>query len=133
MTGTSLDRVRILAVEDHADTRRLLKLFLEHSGAEVTAVESGRAALQEIQTRRPDVLICDIGMPGMDGYQLLERIRTLEPNIASVPAIACTAFVTEEDVTHAFAVGFQAHLAKPFDPDQLARTIVNVVRTSSEN
>jgi CheY-like chemotaxis protein len=133
VAGTNLDTVKILAVEDHADTRRVLKLFLEHSGAEVTAVESARAALQEIQTHRPDVLICDIGMPEMDGYQLLERIRDLEPRIASVPAIACTAFVTQEDVAHAFAVGFQAHLAKPLDPDQLVRAIVNVIRMSSEN
>jgi CheY-like chemotaxis protein len=111
----------------------LVKLFLEHSGAEVTAVESGRAALQEIQRHRPDVLICDIGMPEMNGYQLLERIRSLEPGIASVPAIACTAFVTEEDVAQAFAVGFQAHLAKPLDPNQLVRTIVNMVRASRQN
>jgi CheY-like chemotaxis protein len=130
VAGTSLDAVKILAVEDHSDTRRLLKLFLEYSGAKVTAVASGRAALQAIQTQRPDVLICDIGMPEMNGYQLLERIRNLEPGMASVPAIACTAFVTEEDVAQALAVGFQAHLAKPLDPNQLVRTIVSVVATN---
>jgi CheY-like chemotaxis protein len=133
VTSTSLQTVKILAVEDHADTRRALKTFLERSGAEVTAVESGRAALQEIQTQKPDVLICDIGMREMNGYQLLERIRNLEPEIASVPAIACTAFVREEDVERAFAVGFQAHLAKPLDPNRLLRTVVEVMAKNKKN
>jgi CheY-like chemotaxis protein len=132
VASASLQTIKILAVEDHADTRALLKLFLERAGAEVTAVASGHAALEEIQKRKPDLLICDIGMYGMDGYQLLEKIRLLESEIASVPAIACTAFTSSEDIGRAIAVGFQAHLAKPVNPDALLQTIIKVVGTDTQ-
>ena len=133
MAGANLETIKILAVEDHEDTRVFLKRFLEHNGAEVVAVESGWAALEELQKYNPDVLLCDIGMPGLDGYQLLEKIRKLELEISSLPAIACTAFATGEDVRRAFEVGFQAHIAKPLDPDKLIQTIVDVIHVRSAN
>lgn len=133
MAGANLETIKILAVEDHPDTRALLKRFLENSGAEVMAMESGWAALEEIQKYNPDVLICDIGMPGMDGYQLLEKIRKLGLEISSLPAIACTAFTSGEDVRRALEVGFQAHVAKPLDPDKLVRTIIEVIHARSGN
>jgi CheY-like chemotaxis protein len=104
----------------------MLTLLLERSGAEVVAVGSGRAALEEIQKHKPDVLVCDIGMPEMNGYEFLRRVRDLKPEIASVPAIACTAFARNEDVERAFAAGFQAHIAKPIDPKNFVQTVADV-------
>lgn len=101
MFGAVLASIKILAVEDHADTRKMLKIFLESSGAEVTAVESGPAALEAIQKKQPDVLVCDLSMPHMDGFELLRKIRGLGREIAFVPAIACTAFGSEEDMARA--------------------------------
>lgn len=115
---------------DHAGFHS--KLLLEHLGAEVVAVGSGRAALEEIQKYKPDVLVCDIGMPEMNGYELLRRIRGLKPEIASVPAIACTVFARSEDVEHAFAAGFQAHIAKPIDPKNFVQTIADVAARRKE-
>jgi len=96
-------------------------------------VESGWAALEEIQKYNPEVLICDIGLPGLDGYQLLKKIRKLGLEISSIPAIACTAFTSREDVRHAFEVGFQAHIVKPFDPDKLVQTIMEVIHSRPDN
>lgn len=119
--------IELLIAEDHAETRALLKIFLERAGADVVAVGSGSAALAVIQTHHFDVVLCDIGMPDMDGYQLLQKIRVLEPEIGRQPAIACTAYVAPEDVSRSHRAGFQAHVAKPVNPPELVNTIVNVV------
>jgi CheY-like chemotaxis protein len=123
----ALSNVKILAVEDHADTRLLFKAFLERSGADVIAVESGQAALLAIQRHKFDVVLCDIGMPDMDGYQFLQKIRDLEPQIGYQPAIACTAYTTPTDVACAHRAGFQALVAKPVDLAELVNTILTVV------
>jgi CheY-like chemotaxis protein len=126
-SSRALSNVKILAVEDHADTRLLLKVFLERSGADVIAVESGLAALSVIQRHKFDVRLCDIGMPDMDGYQFLQKVRDLEPQIGCQPAIACTAYAIPTDVARAQRAGFQAHVAKPIDPTELIKIILNVV------
>jgi CheY-like chemotaxis protein len=127
-----LASIKILAVEDHADTRNVLKIFLEWSGAEVTVVESGSAALEAIQKQKPDVLLCDLSMPQMDGFELLQKIRDLGREIGSVPAIACTAFGGKEDVARTQRAGFQAHITKPIDPKVLVATIADVVHSMPE-
>jgi CheY-like chemotaxis protein len=124
VSSTPLANLRILAVEDHADTRIALKIFLERFGANVTAVESGAAALATIRREKPDLLLCDLSMPQMDGYQLLERIRQREPEIGFIPAIACTAFVSTEEAARTRRAGFQAYVAKPMDLTALVATIV---------
>jgi CheY-like chemotaxis protein len=128
-----LASVKILAVEDHADTREVLKIFLEWSGAEVVAVESGSAALEALQNQKPDVLICDLSMPQMDGFELLQKIRDLGPQSGSVPAIACTAFGGKEDVARTQRAGFQAHITKPVDPKILVATIADIVHSMPED
>jgi len=127
VSSRALSNIKILTVDDQADTRTILKIFLERSGAEVIAVESGPAALVEIQRRKFDVILCDIGMPGMDGYQLLQKVRELEPKIGCRPAIACTAYVAPADVARARRAGFQAHIAKPVDPAELVNTVASVI------
>ena len=130
MSSSPLANLRILAVEDHVDTRSILKIFLERFGASVTAVESGAAALAAIRREKPDLLLCDLSMPQMDGYQLLERIRQRESEIGFIPAIACTAFVSNEEVARTRRAGFQAYVGKPIDLTALVATIVKCFERS---
>ena len=125
----ALASIKIHAVEDQADTRKTIKLFLEWSGADVIAVESGHAALEAIREKKPDVLLCDLSMPQMDGFELLQKIRHLGGEIGSVPAIACTAFGGKEEMARTRRAGFQAHVTKPADPDVLVATIVEVIQS----
>jgi CheY-like chemotaxis protein len=127
VVGASLASLKILAVEDHRDTRLLLKMILQLSGAEVTALGSGRAALEAIQQLKPDVILCDLRMPQMDGFELLQKIRGLGGEVGNVPAIACTALGNEEDMIRTQRAGFQAHVTKPLDAKRLVETIVKVV------
>ena len=119
-----LSGVRVLVVDDEPDARDLVATSLGRYGAEVVTVGSGREALDAIARRGGDapfdVVVSDIGMPGMDGYTLIQRIRKLDDAVSSVPAIAVTAYSREEDRDHALACGFQAHVAKPVDMAQLA-------------
>jgi CheY-like chemotaxis protein len=122
-----LKNLRILVVEDDADTRELLKTILERCGAEVRAVASSSAALAEMADRIPNVLISDIGMAGENGYDLIKKIRSLEPERGGrVPAVALTAYAAAADRRRALLAGFQTHLAKPVEPDELLAVIVNL-------
>jgi PAS domain S-box-containing protein len=122
--GVDLQGVRVLIVEDERDTRELLSVALAGYGARVRAAASVNEALDELHVSSPDVLVSDIGMPGRDGYALLDAVRGAdEPRISSVPAIALTAYAKPEDRALALASGFQAHLTKPLEPVQLARAI----------
>ncbi len=121
-----LKKLRILIVEDERDTRDFLVRLLEECGASVSAAVSGQEALDLLNTQRPDVLICDIGMPGMDGYTLIQLIRkSTDPRLARMPAIALTAFARPEDRTRALHAGFQAHLVKPMEPAELIATVAS--------
>ena len=118
--------VRVLVVDDERDTREVMAIVLEGCGAQVQTAESGRAALDLLNRDSFDVLVSDIGMPGMDGYQLLKQIREyLSPH--ALPAIALTAFARAEDRTRALQSGFQIHLAKPADTGELVATIANLL------
>ena len=120
--------VRVLVVDDEPDARDLLRVVLEGCGAAVTIAASALEALEALRRSPPAVLVSDIGMPGMDGYDLIRRVREL--GIAeggSTPALALTAFAREADRTRALAAGYQEHLAKPADPLQLATTVATLV------
>jgi len=126
-TGQKLEGLRILIVEDDADTREMLKTILERCGATVTAAESSNAALAEISHRIPDVLISDIGMPGESGYELIKKIRSLDPDLGGrVPAVALTAYAGAADRRRALLAGFQTHLAKPVEPDELLAVVASL-------
>jgi signal transduction histidine kinase/ActR/RegA family two-component response regulator len=121
--------VRILVVDDQEDARDLLRTMLSQYGALVTAVDSARAALEEIDRRPPDVVLSDVGMPREDGYALIRQLRLRPSNRGGrIPAIAVTAYASVADRATALESGFQAHIAKPFDPAQLARTVASVRR-----
>ena len=120
----TLKHRRILLVEDDADTQELLKTLLRRHGAEVTAVSSSTAALEEIERGKPDVIISDIGMTGENGYELIRKIRSLDPEAGGhIPAIALTAYAGAADRRRALLAGFQTHLAKPIDPADLIAVI----------
>ncbi|RZT10982.1 PAS domain S-box-containing protein [Duganella sp. CF402] len=115
-----LSGVQVLVVDDEDDARELIKRILSDCNAEVLTAATAAEALQLLQHERPDLLVSDLGMPGMDGYGLLDRIRALGPSRGGdLPAIALTAFAHAEDRGRALASGFLAHLAKPVEPDEL--------------
>jgi CheY-like chemotaxis protein len=126
MPDTRLRDIRVVAVDDNADARELLKVILERSSAETVVVSSGQEALEAIRGIHPDVLICDLAMPEMDGYEVLENVRRLEPELGQLPVIAFTAAARDEDRATTRLAGFQAHLAKPIEPDELVRTVLEL-------
>jgi signal transduction histidine kinase len=124
--GDLLAGVRVLVVEDEADTRDLLVTALQQCGAAVTAVATAAEALDALDTL-PDVLVSDIGLQGEDGYSLLRKVRSRGPERGgNVPAAALTAFARAEDRLRALEAGFETHLAKPLDPSELVATVARL-------
>jgi PAS domain S-box-containing protein len=124
--------MRVLAVDDDADTLEMLTLFLRRAGAEVASAASAAAALETLESFRPDVLVADIGMPEVDGYELLRRVRALLPDRGGLtPAIALTAYAGEPDRVRALRSGFQAHLPKPVEPDALIDAVTDLAGTAA--
>ena len=122
----SLKGIRVLIVEDEPDTREFLERFLATSGADVAAVGSAAEALTELTRCEADILVSDIGLPDVDGYDLMQQVRRLgAKNCGAIPAIALTAYARTEDRTRAFRAGYQAHLAKPVEPTELLATIAS--------
>jgi PAS domain S-box-containing protein len=120
----SLTGIRVFVVDDDADTRELIGFILEQRGAIVTSVGSAVDALQVIEYIKPDVLISDIGMPDMDGYMLMREIRAMPNQNSQILAIALTAYAGETNHQQALAAGFQHHISKPVDAEQLVQIIV---------
>jgi CheY-like chemotaxis protein len=135
-SANPLTGIRILLVEDEPDTRLAMTYTLEKAGADVTAVGSAADAIAAVSAskndRRYDVLLCDIGMPGEDGYSLLAKLRLLEnlEGIAPLPAIAVTSYVQEADRARAEAVGFDATLDKPVQLRTMLTTIAELAKRS---
>jgi signal transduction histidine kinase/CheY-like chemotaxis protein len=120
--------VRILLVEDDADSRDLTATVLEQAGALVTPVADAAAAMDTLLRTEPDVLVSDIELPGQDGYQLIRRVRAL-PLAAhrDIPALALTAYAGAQDASRAVEAGFQLHVPKPFQPRELVDVLARVV------
>jgi CheY-like chemotaxis protein len=116
------------------DTRDYLSFVLKLAGATVTVAASAGKALQALARSQPDVLLSDIGMPDMDGYMLLQQVRSLPlEHLGQIPAIALTAYAGEFDRQQAIAAGFQMHLAKPIEPEKLIGAIVNLLNENRAN
>ena len=122
-----LDGVEVLAVDDEPDSLNLLKAVLEGAGATVTTVYSAADALEAIRTRSCDVIVADIGMPDMDGLQLIRAVRQLDEPSRSTPAAALTAYARSQDRITSLASGYQMHLVKPIDPVELIVAISTLV------
>jgi PAS domain S-box-containing protein len=122
-----LSGIRVLVVDDDPDSREFISFALELYGAEVTTASSVSEALQTLEELKPDVLVSDIGMPEMDGYEFLRQIRKCTPEQGGLtPAIALTAYAGEFDQRQAVAAGFQMHISKPVEPDALATAIIKL-------
>jgi CheY-like chemotaxis protein len=118
----------VLLVDDEADARDLITMLLAQLGAEVTAVGGAAEAVQALDRAAFDVLVSDIGMPGEDGYALMRSIRARPPDHGGrIPAVALTAYARAEDRVRSRAVGFERHVAKPVDPEELIAAVVGVV------
>jgi len=107
---------KILVVDDDARVRDALALLLERAGASITTAESAESARARIDQLVPQALVCDIAMPGEDGYSFIQSLRTRG---IRAPAIALTAHASEHAARRAIEAGFDRHLAKPIDVDRL--------------
>ncbi len=119
--------VRVVAVDDDADARKLLGTVLTRCRATVTVVASAAEALEAVRRERPDVLLSDVEMPGEDGYALIAQVRALPPEEGGqTPAAALTAYARMEDRTRALRAGFQMHVPKPVEPAELVAVVANL-------
>jgi CheY-like chemotaxis protein len=125
VTPSCLSGVRVLAVDDDLDSLQLVALVLKQAGATVMTASSAIEALRILEQQSVQVLVSDIGMPAMDGYALLQTVRSQRRS--PLAAIALTAYATETDQQQAIASGFQQHLAKPIDPAILVQAVVSQV------
>ncbi|HEY8944992.1 MAG TPA: response regulator [Polyangiaceae bacterium] len=119
-----LSGIRLLVVDDDPDTRDLLESILITAGASVVMAPNVAEALQQLALEQPDLILSDIGMPECDGHDLIRRVRNLPAaHGGAVPAIALSAFCQASDRRKSLEAGFSMHLAKPFDLDELIRSI----------
>jgi PAS domain S-box-containing protein len=120
--------VRALVIDDDTDGREMICAVLKHGGADVFSAGTAETGLAQAASLRPDVLICDVGMPDMDGYALIRRLRAMPDSaVGRTPAIAVTGFASDEDVRRALDAGFQVHVAKPVDIEILTRAVASLV------
>ncbi len=125
----SLNDLRVLIVEDEPDARELVAAVLTARGAEVVSVGSAGEALEEMERQQFDVLVSDIGMPSMDGYALIERVRQLPAERGGrIPAAALTAYAGVEDRMRVLSSGYQMHIPKPVEPAELTTVVANLAR-----
>jgi PAS domain S-box-containing protein len=122
-----LDAIRLLVVEDEADTLEFLRRLLTTHGATVLTAANAGEALALVRSGNPDLLISDIGLPEVDGYDLIQRVRREPSPGRDIPAIALTAYARSEDRTRALRAGYQAHIAKPVEPNELLAMIASFV------
>jgi CheY-like chemotaxis protein len=125
-TGSpALRRLRVLVVDDHEDSRTMLRMLLEQAGHEAVEAVDGIDGVQLALSRRPDVAIIDIGLPGINGYEVARRLRAL-PMSGTIALIALTGYGQDEDRRRALQSGFDRHLVKPVDAERLNQALVEV-------
>lgn len=121
---------RVLVVDDLRDSRELMQVLLQNQQARVITADSGAQALELLRQQRPDLVLCDIGMPQMDGFELIRTLRALPPDQGgTTPALAITAFARPEDRRRAIEAGYDGHLAKPVAADALLAAIDRLGRS----
>ena len=126
--AVQLAGVKVLVVDDEEDARELIKRVLEGCDANVVTACSAAEAMTMLENQEPDVLVSDIGMPTVDGYDFLRQVRAMKGESGGrIPAIALTAFARSEDRTRALMSGYQVHVSKPVEPAELVATVASVV------
>jgi PAS domain S-box-containing protein len=127
-----LHGIRVLAVDDDRDARAMVRDILEARGADVRTAASALEALVMLEAARPDVLVADIGMPQMDGFELIAQLRQHDdPAMRSLPAAALTAYARSQDRSRALRSGYHLHLAKPIEPSELIAAVAALARRTS--
>jgi CheY-like chemotaxis protein len=126
ISPVQLQGVRVLVVDDDDDARTLLKRSLAKAGAQAIDAASAKDGLKLLASFRPHVLISDVGMPELDGYDLIREVRARGLTPDDLPAIALTAFARGEDEERSLSAGFQVHLSKPVDQNRLVATVASV-------
>jgi signal transduction histidine kinase/DNA-binding response OmpR family regulator len=124
---TRLDGARLLLVEDDPDTSRVMSLVLSEAGASVTTAACADEAMRRLAAEPFDAMLCDIGLPGEDGYSLIQRARALAEPLRRMPALALSAFARDRDRQRARDAGFDGHLAKPIDPATLLQVLTEAL------
>lgn len=128
-----LDGLRVLIVDDEADTREWVSVVLQECGAQVTSAGSVDEGIEVLEQLKPDVLVSDIGMPGQDGYALIGKVRELELDTGGrIPAVALTAYASVEDYKEALSAGFQLHVAKPVRAAELVAVVASLGHLSEK-
>jgi CheY-like chemotaxis protein len=128
-----LSGVKVLVVDDEIDALSLIEQVLGDVGAKTLMATNAGDALLLIQSERPDIIVSDIGMPDVDGFELIRRVRKLEePDWRNLPAIALTAFTRHEDKKKALLSGFTSFMVKPVNPSLLVSTIASLVSERSD-
>jgi PAS domain S-box-containing protein len=131
-SASILEGIKVLVVDDEADTRELLDTMLSRCGAQVRVEASASEAFEALQEWRPDVLVSDLAMPWEDGLSLMRRVRQLPPELGgNVPSMALTAYTRPEDRSQAVEAGFQKHISKPIDAITLATSIAELANVPS--
>ena len=113
---------RCLLIEDHVDAAESLAMLLELAGHQVEVAFDGAGGLEKARSLRPEIVLCDIGLPGMDGYAVARALRAA-PETSSAFLIALTGYGQDDDRRRALEAGFDAHLVKPVDLDALRRLL----------
>ena len=130
--AATLAGIRILVVDDESGARELMSRLLQDLGAEVALADSGHSALSLLFEQRPHVLLADLGMPGMDGFALIEQVRALDPEFGGLtPAVAVTGYSSPQDRLRALQAGYQNHIAKPVELEELAIVIASLAGRSA--
>lgn len=128
-----LNGATILVLDDEPDSLEVVRVILSDMGANIVTAKTPQEALQLLETSRPDLLISDLAMPGLDGFELIRRVRANgDPAIGAVPAIALSAFARKEDLAHALASGFNAYLVKPVSPARLTEAVAELTGLTDE-
>jgi PAS domain S-box-containing protein len=131
---SDLSGVSVLVVDDERDARELVRRLLTECQARALTAASADEAIEILRRERPDVLLSDVGMPGVDGYEFIRRVRALGAEQGGdVPAVALTAFARSEDRTRAVLAGYQMHLSKPVEPAELIAVIASLARKDPES
>ena len=123
---------RILIVDDHTDARMTLSMVLERMGQQVAEAENGASALDAARTFHPEIVLCDIGLPDMDGYAVARAMRA-DPLLKGIALVAVTGYGQVEDQSCAFTAGFDRHLTKPFSHDQLMELLLNITDRTTDS
>ena len=121
---------RVLAVDDEPNIVRLIQVNLERHGYQVETANNGAQALAKIRENRPDLVVSDVMMPEMDGFELLKNIR-MDAELAELPVIMLTAKAQDRDVMQGYSTGADMYLTKPFNPAELLQFVKRVLSSSS--